>query len=108
VLVWNKCDVASGEGLAVSAATGEGVDALLATIGDALARRTAEDGLLSRSRHAACVATALTHVRRALGAAPEIAAEELRLACDSLDVLIGRIDPERVLDEIFSRFCLGK
>jgi tRNA modification GTPase len=108
VLVWNKSDVARGEGLAISAATGEGIDDLLAVIGEVLAQRTAEDGLLSRSRHAACVATALSHVRRALGAAPEIAAEELRLACEGLDVLIGRIDPERVLDEIFSRFCLGK
>jgi tRNA modification GTPase len=108
VLVWNKSDVARGEGLAISAATGEGVDDLLAVIGEVLAQRTAEDGLLSRSRHATCVATALRHVQTALDAAPEIAAEELRLACESLDVLIGRIDPERVLDEIFSRFCLGK
>lgn len=38
----------------------------------------------------------------------DIAAEELRSAVRSLEVLIGRVDVEDLLDEIFSSFCLGK
>ena len=38
----------------------------------------------------------------------ELAAEELRGAVRALDSLVGRIDIEHVLDEIFASFCLGK
>ena len=38
----------------------------------------------------------------------DIAAEELRTAIRALDSLVGRIDIENVLDEIFASFCLGK
>ena len=40
--------------------------------------------------------------------ASELAAEELRTAIRALDSLVGRIDIENVLDEIFASFCLGK
>jgi tRNA modification GTPase len=108
ILLWNKCDVGVGDGLPVSALTGEGFDALLARVEAALQLRTPQDGLLSRSRHVDMVRRTADHVAAALAASPEIAAEELRLACDALDLLIGRVDPDHVLDEIFSRFCLGK
>lgn len=35
-------------------------------------------------------------------------AESLRLAITAFDRLSGRVDPEEVLDNIFSRFCIGK
>ena len=38
----------------------------------------------------------------------DVAAEEIRTAIRALDSLVGRIDVESVLDEIFSSFCLGK
>ena len=38
----------------------------------------------------------------------DLAAEELRVAIRSLELLIGRVDVENLLDEIFSNFCLGK
>jgi tRNA modification GTPase len=38
----------------------------------------------------------------------DIVAEELRTAIRALDSLVGRIDIENVLDEIFASFCLGK
>ncbi len=37
-----------------------------------------------------------------------LAAEDLRLAAKSLSNLIGKIDVEEVLDQIFSNFCIGK
>ena len=39
---------------------------------------------------------------------PELAAEELRLAQASLDVITGRFDTEDLLGRIFSDFCVGK
>ena len=38
----------------------------------------------------------------------DIVAEEVRSAIFDLEVLIGRVDIESVLGEIFSSFCLGK
>ena len=38
----------------------------------------------------------------------DLAAEELRSAIRALEILVGRIDVENLLDEIFSSFCLGK
>jgi tRNA modification GTPase len=38
----------------------------------------------------------------------ELFAEELRLAQDALGEVVGRISPDDLLGEIFSRFCIGK
>ena len=38
----------------------------------------------------------------------ELAAEEARLAMQELEKILGKLDVEELLDEIFSRFCIGK
>lgn len=38
----------------------------------------------------------------------ELIGEELRSAASHLSALVGRVDVEDVLGEIFSRFCVGK
>ena len=46
-----------------------------------------------------------------LQTAPDLAemiAEEVRDAIRALDSLVGRVDVEHILDEIFSSFCIGK
>ncbi|OYU68733.1 MAG: tRNA uridine-5-carboxymethylaminomethyl(34) synthesis GTPase MnmE [Alphaproteobacteria bacterium PA2] len=40
--------------------------------------------------------------------APELAAEDVRLAARALDRITGAIHPEDVLDRVFSSFCIGK
>ncbi len=50
---------------------------------------------------------ALEETRRNLGDW-ELAAESLRRASASLERLVGRIDAEKVLDRLFSSFCIGK
>ena len=42
------------------------------------------------------------------GSAAELVAADLRRAARALDVLVGRVDVENLLDEIFSSFCIGK
>jgi tRNA modification GTPase len=38
----------------------------------------------------------------------ELAAEHLRRAVTALDALIGRVDVDDLLGEIFASFCIGK
>ena len=71
----------------------------------------AEFPAATRARHRAALKEALGHVGRgiaALEAGPELAAEDVRLAGRALGRITGRIDPESVLDRIFSSFCIGK
>lgn len=109
-----KVDLIDASASGVSGKTGQGVDDLVARITAALAQRTAVAGVATRMRHK----TAMDHALRALETAmvllddgPErydVAAEDIRTAIRSLESLVGRVDVENLLDEIFSSFCIGK
>jgi tRNA modification GTPase len=119
LLVRTKADLApdAGEGIAVSALTGEGLGELRrAAAGRVFADRInladLEPGL-TRERHR----TALTRALVALGGAVPhlgtggdavLAAHHVRQATDALDELLGFIDIEEVLDRVFGSFCVGK
>lgn len=102
------------KGLAVSGKTGEGVSELVEVISDHLSGLTQNAGIAIRTRHEAALnaaALSLTKVEAVLASAEypvDLIAEDLRTAIRSLDVLVGRIDVENVLGEIFSSFCIGK
>lgn len=123
MIVWNKWDKASGAfspetthfpytELPVSAKTGAGMAALL----DALTQKAAgeansEGPALTRARHVAAVEEALAALDRAeanITRAPELAAEDARLAARALGKITGAVGVEDVLGEIFSSFCIGK
>lgn len=116
---WREGDIAvrakadlhpDGEG--VSGLTGAGVDGLVARIAATLAERSAGAGLAVRERHREAMERAAAFLAAAAGQldgeATDLAAEELRGAIAALDSLVGRVDVEQVLDEIFSSFCIGK
>ena len=98
----------------VSGATGQGIDALTRQIADRLEMRAARAATATHARHRAAMRRAQGALESALVEVKhgpdrvELAAEELRTALRALDALIGRVDVENLLDEIFSRFCLGK
>jgi tRNA modification GTPase len=99
--------------LAISAREGTGVRELVANLA-ALARAAAHgigEPAITQLRHRqqiqACL-DALEIVHPASKVPPELAAEQLRIAADALGRIIGRIDPEDVLDHVFARFCIGK
>lgn len=97
--------------LAVSAHTGQGLDALRARLADLAASRAglSETPLLTRSRHRAAVAEARARLEEAATAPlPELAAEGLRGAVLALGRLTGRVHVEQVLDVVFGDFCIGK
>ena len=112
-----KCDLAGdelGEDLAVSARSGEGLDALLALI-EGLAGAQIQgvgEAIVTRERHRLALTEVAECLARAQAAdrsnAPELAAEDLRLALRALGRVTGRVDVEDVLDHIFSSFCIGK
>jgi tRNA modification GTPase len=101
----------------VSAATGEGIDALIGALGDFAGQCfSAETVLVTRERHRqmlqlawAALAGALA-IDQAEGAdgREEIIAEQVRMATRALERLTGRVDVEEVLDVIFREFCVGK
>ncbi|SDH33855.1 tRNA uridine-5-carboxymethylaminomethyl(34) synthesis GTPase MnmE [Alloyangia pacifica] len=104
----------SGDAQAISAATGQGIEALISEIGGILSERVQSSGLATRERHRIAFqegADSLTTALELLDFGPErydIAAEEVRVAIRRLEALIGRVDVENLLDKIFSSFCLGK
>jgi len=63
---------------------------------------------LRHRRHLQDAADALRRGQSALARSPELGAEDLRHAAQALGRIAGRIDPEQVLDEVFSSFCIGK
>ncbi|KRB80783.1 tRNA modification GTPase TrmE [Sphingomonas sp. Root710] len=100
----------SAHDLLLSAASGEGMDALIAL----LLRRAAdllpgedEAALSLRQREAIdAAAEALTLAKTERD--PVLVAEALRLARAAVDRLTGRAGTEDMLDGLFGRFCIGK
>lgn len=99
-----------GARFALSARTGEGMSLFRAgLVGHARAALPAPGEAALNARQAALlgeVAAALTAA--AALSDPLLAAEELRLARQSLDRLVGRVGTEDMLDALFDRFCIGK
>jgi tRNA modification GTPase len=97
--------------LPISCLTGAGLGELLARLEQAAGRLlpASEAPPLTRLRHRVALRDALEALQRAAGAgAPELVAEDLRLAAGALGRITGRIDVEDVLDEVFRSFCIGK
>ena len=98
----------------ISGVTGEGVSDLTSEIVEQLKGRVSNRGLASRVRHRdelKSAATSLIEAKRLLDLGADysdLSAEEMHSAMRSLSRLVGRIDVENLLDEIFSSFCLGK
>ena len=103
-----------GQVYPLSAATGEGVDALCRAV-EALypAGRQAQGEFLTNARQADAVARSLEAVRsarRALedGMTPDVVLTDAEAALEALGELNGKRIREDLVQTIFSRFCVGK
>lgn len=109
-----KADLTGTEGAAVSGITGAGVSDLLDAVYNALVQRVPTDvvAVRQRQRNAFSEAASELLVARShldMGAEKyDLVAEHLHRSIQSLDMMLGRIDVEEILGEIFSRFCVGK
>ncbi|OYU38069.1 MAG: tRNA uridine-5-carboxymethylaminomethyl(34) synthesis GTPase MnmE [Pseudorhodobacter sp. PARRP1] len=114
VVVLGKADIRGGDGRAVSGKTGVGIDWLIAEIAQRLSDRAASAGLLIRERQRIAMQAAVAGLESARArmseaqSLPELIAADLRVSMRSLEAMMGRIDVENLLDEIFSSFCIGK
>lgn len=105
---WRMC--------AVSALTGEGVDGLRETIQDIVAGGMGlhlEEPILASERQRVLVDEAAASTGAALAGASrredeELVCEDIRAAAEALGRITGEDLTPDLLDEIFSRFCLGK
>lgn len=126
ITVFNKLDLVGGAtppappgrslALGVSALTGEGIDALtqaIVRLADAFQVAVGDDLVAVSARHA----DALTRARAALqdaraklaqSAPTELLASDLRTALDAYGEISGKVDNERMLDQLFATFCIGK
>ena len=128
---WNKMDEAAGSDALnqaesaiadrtvfehISARTGDGLESLFRRL-----EETAWDGLPAAAqsgaaavseRHAALLEQAANHLDAAcecvLAASWELAGSSLRTAAELIGCITGETATPDVLDEIFSRFCIGK
>ena len=109
-----KADMREISDGSISGKTGQGVDRLVTHISDTLKDQSTQVGVATRARHRDMMLAALNSLSEAQlvlqrGAEfYEIAAEDIRSAVRSLEMLVGRVGVENLLDEIFSSFCLGK
>jgi tRNA modification GTPase len=113
LLVLSKADLTGRDG-AISTVTGQGIDQLVRDVTRILNNRSATIGVATRERHRVALLKSFKNLEDAQGKIKEgstnleLIAEDIRSSVMSLDALIGRVDVENVLDEIFSSFCLGK
>lgn len=113
IVVLAKADLRSGGCLAVSGKTGAGIDDLISRIGTVLGERVSGSSLVIRERQRLALLGAVGFldsaqaVLRADGGV-ELAAAEVHAASVSLEMMIGAVGVEDLLEEIFSRFCIGK
>ena len=125
--VWNKLDQCNDphrealqarlqpDELAVSAKSGDGLEALRQRLLMLTGWQHAGDGLfMARERHLQALQRVGGHLDAAhalLAAGAEqldLLAEELRLAQQALGAITGEFTADDLLGEIFSRFCIGK
>ena len=98
----------------ISGETGFGVDGLVEFLSDRLSRRSLGAGSAIRERHRVAMELAVAHIDGVLGKLdisgemPDILAEELRFATRAVDEIVGRVDVEDLLGEVFLSFCIGK
>jgi tRNA modification GTPase len=96
--------------LNVSAVTGEGIEALESVLADVVLSEVQDlgGGVAVAERHRRCLAAAAEELNGAVIEEPELAAEAVRWALESIRELTGEVVNDAVLDEVFATFCIGK
>ncbi|MBX2881894.1 MAG: tRNA uridine-5-carboxymethylaminomethyl(34) synthesis GTPase MnmE [Granulosicoccus sp.] len=111
---WQSLAQSLGADLSVSVKRGDGMAELRSHLLSLAGYDSAIEGVYSaRRRHVSALNEAQSAMLSALERLqnhdyPELAAEELRQAQQSLETIVGRFGSEDLLGQIFSSFCIGK
>lgn len=114
IVVVGKADIRGNMLGAVSGKTGLGLEELIQQITSRLTQRAASAGLIIRERQRNALMSAMSGLESSTMAIakgveiPELIAADLRASMRALEMILGRIDVEDLLDEIFLSFCIGK
>ena len=124
LVLWTKADIAPMSAEQRAALAPRAIEEISVRDGSArsafrrfasdLQRRqvTAISPIAGSKRRSRLVEAAVRNLEDAIAAieasAVETAVEHLRSAAADLSALIGRVENEQVLDDVFSRFCIGK
>ena len=112
----NKSDLKQNKNadISISAKFGDGIDKLLETISKIFKEKVGAASVAINERHRSSMVRALIAIdaaERELKSGMkniELCAEEINIAIRAMDSLVGLIDVEEVLGEIYSKFCIGK
>jgi len=111
IITHSKCDLGRGEGLNVSAKTGEGLDelrrAIVAKLEAKVAASEGDDDSLDTSPLREALAQ-LSPLRSSPFVGLDVTANAVRAAAERLGALVGATYSADLLDNLFSRFCVGK
>ena len=99
--------------VAVCAPRGEGMEALKEALAAFVPEDGAESSALSQARHVeaarrACAALSDAVAALSDGMPLDVAAVDLSAALDALGEITGETMSEKVIDEVFAKFCVGK
>jgi len=125
IVVYNKSDIRSLPDLIendsfpsvrISALRGTGLDDLrdaITKLAESFQTKTGEDLITINARHAVCLKEAVNSLESAGsklrdGEHSELVASDLRECLESFGQISGKIDNERMLDQLFATFCIGK
>ena len=100
----------------ISALDGTGLEALQAAViklAESFHVETGEELIAINARHAHALELAKANLLTAkdkltTNEASELVASDLRVALESFAQVAGKIDNERILDQLFASFCIGK
>ncbi len=98
------------EWLQISCHSGQGLEDLHRRLVEVALSEVADLGgaVAVAARHRAALERAREALEGADWASPELAAEHVRWALRAAEELVGAVDDEVLLDEVFSAFCIGK
>lgn len=120
IQVINKIDLLPGisnQGLAVSAKSGENMGELESTIisraKELINKNSHSDVIITNERHRDCLLKSCEYLVNAKeqiqqGGGNELISFEIRAAMDSISEIIGKTANVDILNNIFTKFCIGK